>query len=498
MMGDVKTNLLLEGVHAEHSQNVEKVKVRDHDDGDPANNPEDAANLGEEETSIRRSISPHVEPTVLSVLCAVRQINAGLFGEESDGDASPDTITQVNGNGINSIVNLELDEEVGPEDVSPSSNDTDHECRPGFDHGASRGNTHEARERSIHTHGNVVGRLARLSAVHDHVSEHGRNRSTGSSNGGRDGTKGGNVATGLAGNHESGTGVESVPSHPEDEGTEDLEGDAMGGEVMRLGELIAIGVVEASDTRAEDLGGEEGGDSARHVNDSGTGKVVHSTAKGRVVIEGREETARTPDGVHDDGVYEPGEHEGVAQVGFELAPFGNRTGDDGSGRGRKGELEEPPDQLSTGGHVGEEESLISNETLLGGIGTTVRKGVPDRPKAEGTTASIEDVLEHDILDILLTDGSGAKHGEASLHEEHHGGGEEEVKDIETRVRLISVGEGSAYSGLDGIGCVSLSLCIAEGCAVEGFCGGHGLRECVFDSCLNLMNGIIELVLDINL
>ena len=101
-----------------------------------------------------------------------------------------------------------------------------------------------------------------------------------------------------------------------------LEGDAVGGEGVGLGELVAVGVVEAADARSEDLGGDEGGASAGHVDDAGAGEVVHAHAKGGFIVEGGEEAGGAPDGVHDDGVHEAREHDAVAQVGLELQKAG--------------------------------------------------------------------------------------------------------------------------------------------------------------------------------
>mmetsp|Transcript_43421 Transcript_43421/g.79428 ORF Transcript_43421/g.79428 Transcript_43421/m.79428 type:complete len:254 (-) Transcript_43421:41-802(-) len=235
---------------------------------------------------------------------------------------------------------------------------------------------------------------------------------------------------------------------------------------MWFGEFVPIGVVEASDARSEDFGGDEGGDAAGHVNDAGARKVVHATAERGVVIESREKAGRTPDGVYHDGVDESREHEGVAEVGLELAPFGDRSRHNGRGRRRERELEEPSNEITAISHIGEEESLVADEALLIRIGASIGEGVSHRPKTEGASTGIEQVLQHDILDILLTDASSAEHGKTCLHEEDHGSGEEEVEDIEPGVRFIGVGEGGAETGFDALGRESLQ---AEGGAVEIVC-----------------------------
>jgi hypothetical protein len=106
----------------------------------------------------------------------------------------------------------------------------------------------------------------------------------------------------------------------------------------------------------------------------------------------------------------------------------------------KGELEEPANQLSTSGEARKEEARVTNESFLGGISATVGKGVTNRPligtdgtqrsviimivlyydlqiasprhalpKTKGTTTSIEDVLKHNVLHVLLADRSSTEH-----------------------------------------------------------------------------------------
>jgi len=64
------------------------------------------------------------------------------------------------------------------------------------------------------------------------------------------------------------------------------------------------------------------------VNNSRSGKIVHSASQEWIAVEGRDEAGGRPDGVDYDGVDEPGKHETVSQVGFELATLGNGTSND--------------------------------------------------------------------------------------------------------------------------------------------------------------------------
>ena len=74
--------------------------------------------------------------------------------------------------------------------------------------------------------------------------------------------------------------------------------------------------------------------------------------------------------------------------------------------------------------VGEEELVGSDERT---VVVAVRKSVADGPECDGTTTSVHEVLEEDVLHILHPHTSGTQHGEAALHEEHKTGSVEDVR-----------------------------------------------------------------------
>jgi len=149
------------------------------------------------------------------------------------------------------------------------------------------------------------------------------------------------------------------------------------------------------------------------VDDATAGEVDHADATERIIAEGGEETGRGPNGADDDGVDEAGEGKGVAKVGRHLATLGDGTGDDGGGGGSESPLEEEGDVGVSLSVVHDEEVGVANEGSVSAVG----EGVTDGPEADGTTAGIQKVLEHDVLDILLTNGASTEHGETGLHEE---------------------------------------------------------------------------------
>ena len=190
----------------------------------------------------------------------------------------------------------------------------------------------------------------------------------------------------------------------------------MGGEGCRLGERVAIGILETPNTGTKDLSSDQGGGTTSHVDDTRSGKVDHADTTEGIGVEGGKEADRGPDGTDDDGINKAGEGKRVAKVGSHLTSLSDGTGDDGSGCSGKGPLEEKGDVVVSGSVVHDEEFAGANES----IAVTVREGKSNRPEANSTTTGIEKVLEHNILDVLLTDGSSAKHGKTSLHKEDEG------------------------------------------------------------------------------
>jgi len=83
-----------------------------------------------------------------------------------------------------------------------------------------------------------------------------------------------------------------------------------------------------------------------------------------------------------------------------LATLGHSSGHNGSSSRREGKLKEPI-MVILARKIGEEEVIGSNESLL----ASVSKGVTNSKETNGSTASIQKVLEHNIFDILLTDRS---------------------------------------------------------------------------------------------
>ena len=202
MVGDVQTDLFLEGVNTEHAKVVEAYEEGDHGGRNPGNNPENTNELAKEKIGITTALTPGVEPAdVLGR--AVGNGSTGRLGEETGGNAAPHTVGKVNGDGIDSIVNLELEEKARSAAVDPSGDDANEEGTVGGDDGGTGGNTNKATEAAVHGVGEIVFGFASLHLTDDGIGEHGSDGTSRGGQGGSDGTKCSNITVTGGGDGES-------------------------------------------------------------------------------------------------------------------------------------------------------------------------------------------------------------------------------------------------------------------------------------------------------
>jgi len=117
-----------------------------------------------------------------------------------------------------------------------------------------------------------------------------------------------------------------------------------------------------------------------------------------------------------DRVHESSEENGVAQVGTHLAALGDGACHDGGSCGRESELEEEERIVCV---ISERKVAIANERdalLLPSKG----QGETNREETNGTATGIQEVLEDNVFDILLTNRARTKHGESDLHAKDQG------------------------------------------------------------------------------
>jgi hypothetical protein len=270
-----------------------------------------------------RTAAAH-EGSVVVLAGAVHAAGELLVGEEAGGDHAPHAAEEVHGGGVQGVVNLELEEELGGAVVNEGADEADEDGGPGIHDGAGAGDGDETSEDAVEGGGDVGGVLER-----DMDGEGGSTAGAGGEGGG-DGGAGG-VLHVLE--REGGHGVETVPAEPQDEGTESGEDGGVAGHVLHL---TGAGR-EAAGAGTKSDGAHERGAATSHVHDAGAGEVDQAVGAERELRPPRgEEAVRAPAPVHDDGVDEGSQGEGVAQVGGEGATLSDGTLGEREARRRRG------------------------------------------------------------------------------------------------------------------------------------------------------------------
>ena len=182
--------------------------------------------------------------------------------------------------------------------------------------------------------------------------------------------------------------------------------------------------------------------SSGHVDNTRSGEINVTNSTEWLSSEGRDESVSTPDRADNNWVDEGGKEERVAEVGLHLASLGDGSGNNGGGSGSEGELEEESYVVTASRESLEGESRGSNERTGSAVGETVSKGV----ETNGSTTGIQQVLEHDVLDVLLTNGSSTEHGETGLHQEDGSSGEEEEEGVNTSDNSFNCSAGLRHGG----------------------------------------------------
>ena len=138
-----------------------------------------------------------------------------------------------------------------------------------------------------------------------------------------------------------------------------------------------------------------------------------------------------PGGVGNDGVDDTNQKGRVEKIGLHWSTFSNGSSNNGGKSASKGKLEEPI--LKTNVVALEEKALVSDKGLVGAIPivTTISQGISNRPKGEATTTGVEKIPQDDVLDVLGANGTGAEHGETSLHKVDQCTGKDQVESINT-------------------------------------------------------------------
>lgn len=145
VVADVKSHLLLDRVDAEEVEVLEEEEVRSHEARAPSDDPDDSDELGGEKVGVTVSSGPVVEPAeVRDSSVAGEVLDEGSGGEEAGGDASPDAVSAVDGDGIDGVVDLKLEKEVGGTNVDDATDETDDNRSPRPDGGGTSGDGDES------------------------------------------------------------------------------------------------------------------------------------------------------------------------------------------------------------------------------------------------------------------------------------------------------------------------------------------------------------------
>ena len=168
---------------------------RNHGDGDPADDPENSAELDKKEIAITT-----VEEAVK--VAAVGDRSAVRVGEESDGKAAPCSVSEVDRGGIDGIIDLHLEEKSRETAVDDASDQADNEGSPGGENGGTGSDGDKTRKAAVHGVGQIVLSLTSLEVAKSSVGHQGRDGTGGGSQGGSDGTESSNVIVASGGDVE--------------------------------------------------------------------------------------------------------------------------------------------------------------------------------------------------------------------------------------------------------------------------------------------------------
>mmetsp|Transcript_2411 Transcript_2411/g.8100 ORF Transcript_2411/g.8100 Transcript_2411/m.8100 type:complete len:536 (+) Transcript_2411:109-1716(+) len=436
-------------------------------------NPQDARELHRAEDDAGHAHAPRhdhhasedVNPELLAATAVegsaglrvtVRGGGVDLAAEEASTEQAEEPAAHVDGRSVQRVVDLQLLHADGEPELDTPGHKSDDPASPGLSHGDRGADADQTAQNAVAQGGQI--QVAILDEAHADGGDGAARRGEGGSNGDLLGHEDVPVRE-----HERGPGVEPVPTEPEEQGAQADER----GVVWLDGDQLSSRIKAANPGPQDGRGHERDGPShevdhpaSRKVDDAG----FDPDAWRSILSERREPSVAGPDPVHHDGVDEPGDEDGVDDVPEEGAPLGDGAGHDG-GRGcGEGPLEEPPREghdfgldgpfwgdvqarvrLRVAGSVplDEEEAVRPDEPVglaAAVVPAAVREGEPEGPPHEGACGEVHDVLDHQILRVLGSNGSHLEHGEAGLHDEDQERGKQEPQVVHHRgkVRVLDV------------------------------------------------------------
>ena len=149
--------------------------------------------LNTKESEIATATTPRVEPSNMFGQTEGRLKTTGS-GEEPGGEETPHASPKMDGNGINSVVDLELEKKGGGEEVHPSSDDTNDKGSPGLDGSARGRNCNQTSKTTIHGGCEIVGDKSSSALINYSVSKQSREGTGSGPDRGVDGGERSNIA----------------------------------------------------------------------------------------------------------------------------------------------------------------------------------------------------------------------------------------------------------------------------------------------------------------
>mmetsp|Transcript_13130 Transcript_13130/g.21772 ORF Transcript_13130/g.21772 Transcript_13130/m.21772 type:complete len:286 (-) Transcript_13130:728-1585(-) len=272
MVGDIHTDLLLQGINAKPTEFLETIKPAAHEDRCPTKDEEYRDELSSKQTKVSGTASPLVEPT--NVLVGPESSLEALgVCEQAGGNDSPSATDHMNGDGIHSIVDAQFDEQVRSQQIKPTSKYTNNNGSPRIHSGTSRGDSNKTRQTSIHGVCHVKRRNTGFSVVQKCGSEHCTKSSSACCQGRINSNQSGNISSILRSDGKSRTRVEPVPAKPETESTQHLQRCGVSSELGRFIKELTVLVVKATDSGAKNDGGDESCNTSSHVDRTGSSQI---------------------------------------------------------------------------------------------------------------------------------------------------------------------------------------------------------------------------------
>lgn len=422
MLGLVQTNGFFFDRRAEQVHLLHQEEEGAEESADPRGDGEDADDLAGEKLAVTA-----VKDT--GGIDAENFGNVGSLSHETDPEDAKGTAEAVHRGSFERIVDLKLEQELGSAVNDARAEHTADESGPRFSSGATGGDGNETSEGTV-AHGNQVPDVVQVV-----VDDHGHETTASGSQGGGDGSAGDDARAGD--DAELRTRVEAVPADPENKGAENNE---RGGVTRHR--VDATVRSESAGARTDDPGAHQAGDTASHVHNARTGEIEHAAAKklGAVFAPRAEPAFSGPAPVNDSWVDKGGEEEGVAEVGFKLGALGDRARDDRRGGGGERPLEKVhADIVSALDSLHGKVARAQERVRLGAVGRAKGETVAKEKPGERADARVEHIFNQNVLRVLRTHRTGAKHGETGLHEEDQVRARQQKVGVVVAVDLFELG-----------------------------------------------------------